>query len=310
MRLTPEVLNYMESQGDTNLFFAATVLTLSIPRALHSQQRSGGGGNDVTPSAVRRNAVVACNLLAREAEAVLAVGTRSLYLLPTERIPIDDILEFVVHAHCTSTFPALEIRVGAVDGSSEVRFVALASEYMLRQAVAVLQTTCPFARLVFHSHAWVSKRRHGAGSHARDRAMSSAPLTPSGRAGGQRESDSANGNGHDSDLDEEDDFSLQERRANVLRVASDSAKDKLKAYRQRRGQLGQPSVAHVEGYGPGRYSEAAEALGTDLEKMLREVERMLTVAGPPEPVQPAAAGGGTAPRISKRAREPRDTEPG
>ena len=45
------------------------------------------------------------------------------------------------------------------------------------------------------------------------------------------------------------------------------------------------SVAHVEAFGPGRYGDAADALTTDLEKMLVDVDRMIDLTGDPEPIR-------------------------
>jgi hypothetical protein len=258
LRLTNEVLDYMEAQGDAHLLFAATVLTLAVPSNLQSQRGHLETNAGVSPTGVaRRSAVVACNLLARDTEAVMAVGVRSIYLLPAERIPIDDVVEFVLHYHCSAAFPAIEIRVGTPAGTSEVRVVAMPSEYMLRQAVAVLQTACPFARIVFHSHTWLPKRP--------------AP--------------GLNGSSRADDLDDYDDGST---RPSMTHIASDAAKAKLASYR--RQKTGQPDLARVAAFGPGRYSEAADALTGDLERMLKEVERMIEVTGPPQPIAaPSAA---------------------
>jgi hypothetical protein len=259
LRLTAEVLDYMEAAGDVRLLFAATVLTLAVPRTLHHARANVGTPGSASSSHLiaRRPTVISCNLLARDKEAVLAVGTKSVYVLPSERIPIDDILEFVVHAHCSAPFPALEIRVANPDGTNDVRFIALSSDYMLRQAVAVLQTACPFARIVFHSHGWISRRGE----------RGSSPSRHAGRA--SRGAD---------DSDDDDDML---RRARMTNVASDTAQKRLLSYRKQK-MHSDAAVAKVSTYGPGRYGEAADALSNDLGRMMNEVERMMhTTSGDP-----------------------------
>lgn len=283
LRLTSEVLSYMESVGDANLVFASTALTLAVPRTLHHARTAigttaaptfAGPAGTFSPSRNVKSAIVSCHLLARDSEAVLAVGTKSVYLLPAERIPIDDILEFVVHTHCNTAFHALEIRVSNPDGTCDVRFVALSSEYMLRQAVAVVQTACPFARVVFHSHKWIAKDRP--------------------RRGGGGASDYS---AVDFDSDQDDEGAAipgLRRRQVVVDRASPTAQRKLAAYRKQRMHA-DATVARVNDYGPGRYSEAVDALNDDLSRMMREVDRMLEATGDPQPIL----------RLEREAREPR-----
>jgi hypothetical protein len=225
VRITDEVRFYMERCGDTKILFSTAAWQAVPPRQASSHRQLTG-----------------CNLLSRGKEIFCAIGERSLYLLPDERVPLDDITEFVVHVRCPATAPLLELRVGNSDGTSDVRYVMVENDYSLRQLVAVLPAAAPRARLLFHSIGWID--------------ATAAAVVPS----------------------------LSHAPEENSAAVPPKAAAKLRAFRDRRPNTGR-SVAHVESFGPGKYSDAADALSTDLQKMLSDVDRMIDLTGDPEPVK-------------------------
>lgn len=256
IRLTDEVLRFMDSMGDSEIHFAVAIVKLAVPAYRMGSPKLGARGGWNAPSAKVLSGVVSCAMLSREEEGVLAIGTKSVYILPSERIPIEDIVEFVVHVHCEASFPTVEFRVGNKDGSSDVRHVAFANDYMLRKVVSFLQSACPDARMVFHSNAWLHNKKGVA----------------------------ADGAGVADLFDDEEMhvLSADERMERLKALASTTAVTKLHAYHKQRKQSNGRAVSKVTTFGPGRYTDAADALESDLQRMMREVDKMLHVDDAPQ----------------------------